>query len=47
VPYKFSKTPCRIERPAPTLGQHNVEIFIERLGHTKDELRKWGAAWVI
>jgi len=47
VPYRFSKTPCRIERPAPTLGQHNVEIFIDRLGHSKDELRKWGAAGII
>jgi CoA:oxalate CoA-transferase len=47
VPYKFSETPCRIERHAPTLGQHNVEIFIERLGHTKDEMRKWGAAGII
>lgn len=47
VPYKFSATPARIERHAPTLGQHNVEIFIDRLGHTRDEMRKWGAAGVI
>ena len=47
VPYKFSETPCRIERPAPTLGQHNVEIFIDRLGHTRDEMRKWGPAGII
>jgi crotonobetainyl-CoA:carnitine CoA-transferase CaiB-like acyl-CoA transferase len=47
VPYKFSETPRRIDRPAPTLGQHNVEIFIDRLGHTKDEMRKWGPAGII
>ena len=46
VPYKFSETPRRIEHAAPTLGQHNEEIFIKRLGHTKDEMRKWGPAGV-
>jgi len=47
TPYKFSETPCCIERPAPTLGEHNEEIFINRLGHTKDEMRKWGPAGII
>ena len=47
TPYKFSETPCRIERAAPMLGEHNEEIYIDRLGHTKDELRKWGATVVI
>ena len=47
TPYKFSETPCRIERAAPTLGEHNEEIFVKRLGHTKDEMRKWGATGVI
>jgi crotonobetainyl-CoA:carnitine CoA-transferase CaiB-like acyl-CoA transferase len=27
APYKLSETPWRIARPAPTLGQHNEEIF--------------------
>jgi crotonobetainyl-CoA:carnitine CoA-transferase CaiB-like acyl-CoA transferase len=27
APWQFSKTPWRIRRPAPTLGQHNAEIF--------------------
>ena len=26
-PWRFSKTPWRIRRPAPTLGQHNTEVF--------------------
>ena len=47
TPYKFSETPCRIELAAPMLGEHNEEIFIDRLGHTKDEMRKWGATGVI
>jgi crotonobetainyl-CoA:carnitine CoA-transferase CaiB-like acyl-CoA transferase len=27
APWRFSKTPWRIRRPAPTLGQHNAEVF--------------------
>lgn len=27
VPYKLSRTPARIERPAPLLGQHDAEAF--------------------
>lgn len=29
APYKLSGTPWRIQRPAPRLGQHNVEIWAE------------------
>ncbi len=28
-PYKLNQTPCAISRPAPTLGQHNDEVFAE------------------
>lgn len=37
-PYRLSKTPCRINRPAPLLGQHNREVFCEELGYSSDEL---------
>jgi len=37
-PYKFSKQREQVLRPAPLLGQHNEEIFCERLGLTRDEL---------
>ncbi len=40
VPYKLSKTPSRIKRPAPTLGQHNSEIYCGRLGFSKEELKR-------
>ena len=38
APYKFSKTPWHIERPAPLLGEHNEEVFCGRLGYTKQDL---------
>jgi CoA:oxalate CoA-transferase len=38
VPYKFSGTPCRIERAAPILGQDNELIYCERLGYAKEKM---------
>lgn len=40
VPYKLSETPCRIERSAPLLGQHNELVYCNRLGYSKEELAK-------
>ena len=37
-PYRLSETPCRVIRPAPTLGQHNVEILCGELGLDSFEL---------
>jgi CoA:oxalate CoA-transferase len=36
--YRLSRTPWKIKRPAPFLGQHNQAIFSERLGYSKEEL---------
>ena len=36
----FSETPWRIGSPAPTLGQHNKEIFCEMLGYSTSDLVK-------
>ncbi|MBI3964570.1 MAG: CoA transferase [Chloroflexi bacterium] len=38
LPFIFSQTPVAIRRPAPTLGEHNEEIFARRLGLTPGEL---------
>jgi len=38
--YKLSKTPARLERPAPYLGENNREILCGRLGYSEDELIK-------
>jgi crotonobetainyl-CoA:carnitine CoA-transferase CaiB-like acyl-CoA transferase len=32
APMLFSRTPWRLRRPAPCLGEHNGEILVERLG---------------
>jgi len=37
-PYKWSKTPAEIQRPAPCLGEHNEEIYCRELGFSKDDL---------
>jgi crotonobetainyl-CoA:carnitine CoA-transferase CaiB-like acyl-CoA transferase len=45
APLKYSATPWEIRLPAPTLGQHNGEIFGQRLGLTAarlDELKRTG-----
>jgi CoA:oxalate CoA-transferase len=46
-PLIFSETPVKIERPAPMLGEHNEEIYIRRLGYTKEEVVQMAKAGVI
>jgi CoA:oxalate CoA-transferase len=38
TPMKFSRTPCRIERAAPDVGEHTTEILTERLKRTREEI---------
>ena len=45
--YRFSKTPWKVERPAPLLGQHNQEILGRRLGYSKEELDAFRKACAI
>ena len=30
--------PLEIRRPAPLLGQHNVEVYVEKLGYSQQDL---------
>ena len=38
MPIKFSDTETGVQRPCPTLGQHNEEVYGELLGLTPNEL---------
>jgi crotonobetainyl-CoA:carnitine CoA-transferase CaiB-like acyl-CoA transferase len=46
-PYKWTETPCRVERSAPRLGEHNVAILCERLGLSRTELAALRRAGVV
>jgi CoA:oxalate CoA-transferase len=37
-PYKFSRTGEQLRNPSPLLGEHNEEVFCQRLGFPKEEL---------
>ncbi|MDD4859603.1 MAG: CoA transferase [Dehalococcoidales bacterium] len=39
-PYKFTASPWAIRSPAPMLGQHNLDIYVNRLGYTRKDLVK-------
>ena len=36
APFHFSRTPVRVERPAPAQGQHSFEVFSEFLGMSRE-----------
>lgn len=46
-PVGFGGDFWRIRRPAPLLGQHNLDVYRHRLGYSDDELTALGEAGVI
>ena len=38
APFKLSRTPWAIERGAPRLGEHNEDVFVRRLGFSREQL---------
>ena len=38
APFKMSLTPFQIRRPAPLLGEHNEEIYGQRLGFSREQI---------
>ena len=47
APFGMSRTPWSVGAPAPTLGQHNVEVYVDELGMSKEELGQLVAAGVV
>ena len=47
VPVKLSRTPGGLDRSAPTLGQHNREVFCEELGYDEVEIDRWHKQGVV
>jgi crotonobetainyl-CoA:carnitine CoA-transferase CaiB-like acyl-CoA transferase len=48
IPVKFQDTPGKINRPAPAIGEHTIEILRLFGGYTEDEvsaLQNQGAVW--
>jgi crotonobetainyl-CoA:carnitine CoA-transferase CaiB-like acyl-CoA transferase len=48
IPVKFQDTPGKINRPAPSIGEHSLEILREFGGNTEEEvsaLQGQGAIW--
>lgn len=46
-PFKMSATPWQLRHPAPLLGQHNEDVYIDLLGHHRRDLDQWRAEGVI
>ncbi|MGH8069012.1 MAG: CaiB/BaiF CoA transferase family protein [Candidatus Entotheonellia bacterium] len=47
APYRLSRTPWAIRRPAPRLGEHNEAIYGGRLGVSREELLFLGQTGII
>ena len=47
TPLKLSQTPGPIRWLAPKPGEHNGEVFVDLLGHSRADLIRWGEAGVI
>lgn len=47
APYKFSRTPWRLTRPAPRLGEHNDEVYEGLLGLKREDVEALRAERVI
>jgi CoA:oxalate CoA-transferase len=38
APFKMTRTPWQIKRPAPKLGEHNIDVYGQLLGYKKSDL---------
>ena len=47
APFKMSATPWKVRRPAPMLGEHNMEILGGKLGYSQENILRLRSAGVI
>ncbi|UCG82685.1 MAG: CoA transferase [Dehalococcoidia bacterium] len=47
APYRFSENPHYLNSPAPLLGQHNRDVYCDRLGYDSQDLIVWASNGVI
>jgi len=47
APYRHSRTPWQIGRPAPRVGEHNAEIFSGELGLAAETLAEYAAEGIL
>ena len=47
APYRYGEDPLPVRNPAPTLGQHNVEVFTQQLGLAQEEIDQLAERGVI
>ena len=47
VPWKFSETPCAVQRPAPCIGQHTEDVLQRVLGYAEEEVERLRADGVL
>jgi crotonobetainyl-CoA:carnitine CoA-transferase CaiB-like acyl-CoA transferase len=47
TPLKLSETPGRVRWLAPEPGEHNEEIFVDLLGHSREDLARWREEGVV
>ena len=47
VPWKFSDTPCTVQRPAPCIGQHTEDVLQRVLGYAAEDVAQLQADGVL